>query len=213
MGSPKLPPPCFFAITPSPLPKSPVDDFLVRYSHPSELEHLVPCLSTLYELKVHRDLPRYTYLNYTVDYSATPPSPCMTLSMPNYIPSMLSHFCPSGCGSASSSAIYTPPVSPTDSSITTPSSTATLYLSLCRREDMDPTSSWVFALLCQSPGPIPPHRSLPTLLPSIYYHATRSYLCPPPPLLCLIPPQPPQNHTPLLHGSLGLYRRQLLVPT
>jgi hypothetical protein len=39
-----------------------VDDFLVRYSHPSELDHLVSCLSTLYELKVHRDLPRYTYL-------------------------------------------------------------------------------------------------------------------------------------------------------
>ena len=28
-----------------------VDDFLVRYSHPSELDHLVSCLSTLYELK------------------------------------------------------------------------------------------------------------------------------------------------------------------
>jgi hypothetical protein len=39
-----------------------VDDFFVRYSHPSELDHLVSCLSTLYELKVHRDLPRYTYL-------------------------------------------------------------------------------------------------------------------------------------------------------
>jgi hypothetical protein len=52
----------------------------------------------------------------------------MTLSMPNYIPSMLSHLCPSGCGSASSPAVYTPPVSCTDlsphlspSSITTPS--------------------------------------------------------------------------------------------
>jgi hypothetical protein len=37
-----------------------VDDFLVRHSHPSELDHFVACLSTLYELKVHRDLPRYT---------------------------------------------------------------------------------------------------------------------------------------------------------
>jgi hypothetical protein len=27
-----------------------VDDFLVRYSHPSKLDHLVSCLSTLYEL-------------------------------------------------------------------------------------------------------------------------------------------------------------------
>ena len=38
----------------------------------------------------------------------------MTLSMPNYIPSMLSHLCPSGCGSASSPAIYTSPASHTD---------------------------------------------------------------------------------------------------
>jgi hypothetical protein len=48
--------------------------------------------------------------------------------MPIYISSMLSHLCPSGCGSASSPAVYTPPVSHTDlslhlspSSITTPS--------------------------------------------------------------------------------------------
>jgi hypothetical protein len=45
-----------------------VDDFFVRYSHPSELDHLVSCLSTLYELKVHHDVPRYTYLGYTIDY-------------------------------------------------------------------------------------------------------------------------------------------------
>jgi hypothetical protein len=41
----------------------------------------------------------------------------MTLSMPNYIPSMLSHLCPSGCGSASSPAVYTPPVSHPDLSL------------------------------------------------------------------------------------------------
>jgi hypothetical protein len=41
-----------------------VDDFLVRYSHPFELDHLVSCL---------RDLPRFTYLGYTLDYS--PPHP------------------------------------------------------------------------------------------------------------------------------------------
>jgi hypothetical protein len=46
--------------------------------------------------------------------------------MPNSIPTMLSHLCPSGCGSASSPAVYTPPVSPTDSSHLTPSSTAIL---------------------------------------------------------------------------------------
>jgi hypothetical protein len=94
-----------------------VDDFLVRYSHPSELDHLVSCLATLYELKVHRDLPRYTYLGYTLDYSPTSPSSCMTLSMLNYIPSMLSHLCSSGCGSASSPAVYNPPVPYPDPSI------------------------------------------------------------------------------------------------
>jgi hypothetical protein len=57
-----------------------VDDFLIRYSHPSELDLLVSCLSTLYELKVHRDLPHNTYLGYTIDYSPIVPSPCMTLS-------------------------------------------------------------------------------------------------------------------------------------
>ncbi len=44
-----------------------VDDLLLRYSHPSELDHLVSCLSSLYELKVHRNLPHYTDLGYTVD--------------------------------------------------------------------------------------------------------------------------------------------------
>jgi hypothetical protein len=51
----------------------------------------------------------------------------MTLSMPNYIPSMLSHLCPSGCGSASSPAVYTPPVSHTDFPLhPSPSSITTL---------------------------------------------------------------------------------------
>ena len=45
---------------------------------------------------------------------------------------------------------------------------------------------------------------MPTLLPPINPHSTRPYLCPPPPQLHLIPPQPPQNHSPLVHGSLGL---------
>ncbi len=41
-----------------------VDDFLVRYSHPSELDHLVSCLSTLYEIN--------PYLGYSVIH---PPHP------------------------------------------------------------------------------------------------------------------------------------------
>jgi hypothetical protein len=35
----------------------------------------------------------------------------MTLPMPIYVPAMLSRLCPSGCDSASSPAVYTPPVS------------------------------------------------------------------------------------------------------
>jgi hypothetical protein len=61
--------------------------------------------------------------------------------------------------------------------------------SLSRREDMDPTSSWVLALLCKSTGPIPPHRCLPTFLSSIYPHSTRPYLCPPPPQPFLTHPE------------------------
>jgi hypothetical protein len=86
MATLKHPPPCSSATT---LHSTAfflvVDDFLVRYSHSSELDHLISCLSSLYDLKVHRDLPHYTYLGYTVNYSPTSPSPCTTLSMPNYI--------------------------------------------------------------------------------------------------------------------------------
>ena len=129
-----------------------VDDFLVRYSHPSELDHLVSCLSTLYELKVHRDLPRYTYLGYTIDYSPTSLSPCMTLSMPKLrplyaltplsvgvwvglIPCCLHAACITyRLSSPPFTLIYHHPFHP----------------SLSRREDVDPTSSWVLALLCKS---------------------------------------------------------------
>ncbi len=62
----------------------------------------------------------------TILHSPTSPSPCMTLSMPNYISSMLSHLCSSGCGSASSPAVYTPPASYTDlSTYLSPSSSTT----------------------------------------------------------------------------------------
>jgi hypothetical protein len=47
--------------------------------------------------------------------------------MPNYVPSMLSRLCPSGCGLASFPAVYTPPVSYSDPSLhLSPSSTITL---------------------------------------------------------------------------------------
>ena len=85
--------------------------------------------------------------------------------------------------------------------------------SLSCREDMDPTSGWVLALLRKSARPLCPHRCLPTFIPPIYPHSTRPLCCPPSSQLRLFPPQPPKNNPPLLHGSLGLHRRQLPVPT
>jgi hypothetical protein len=192
-----------------------VDDFLVRYSHPSELEHLVSCLSTLYELKVHRDLSRYTYLGYTVDCSPTSSSPCMTLSNPNYIPSMLSHFCPSGCGSASSPAVYTPPVSPTDSSLhLSPSSTATLFstpVSPAEKTwiqqvigsllfDARALDLFLLTAVCQ----LSSHQSTPT-----QHDLTSAHRL----LNCASSHRDPNKTIHPSSMALGLHRRQLLVPT
>jgi hypothetical protein len=85
--------------------------------------------------------------------------------------------------------------------------------SLSCGEDMDPTSSWVLALLRASPRSLCPHRCLPTFFPPIHPHPTRPLCCPPSSKLRLFPPQSPKNHTPLFHGSLGLHRRQFPVPT
>jgi hypothetical protein len=60
MSSPKPPPPCSFF-------RHHTHDFLVCYSHPSELGHLLFCLSILYKL-----FSRYTYLDYTI-YRLFPP--------------------------------------------------------------------------------------------------------------------------------------------
>jgi hypothetical protein len=85
--------------------------------------------------------------------------------------------------------------------------------SLSCGEDLDPTSSWVLALLRESARSLCPHRCLPTLFPPIHPHSTRPLCCPPSSKLRLFPPQSPKNHTPLFHGSLGLHRRQFPVPT
>ncbi len=73
-----------------------VDDFLIRYSQPSELDHLVSCLSTLYELKVHRDLPHLTFTLHDPLYAQL--CPCYAVS-------------PLSFGVWLSHAVYTPPVS------------------------------------------------------------------------------------------------------
>ena len=84
-----------------------VDDFGVKYSSPSDLDHLITCLQTLYALKTHRTGNHYNYLGYTIDYAK--PDRTMTLSMPAYIPSLLRQLRPSGIRPAPSPAIYTPP--------------------------------------------------------------------------------------------------------
>jgi hypothetical protein len=70
--------------------------------------------SHFYNLSVAHNVHNNTYLGYTIDYSPTSPSPCTTLSMPNYIPAMLSRLCPSGW-SRIILAVHIPPVSYPDS--------------------------------------------------------------------------------------------------
>ncbi len=81
---------------------------------------------------------------------------------------MLSRLCPSGCGSASSPAVYTTPVSYPDSSLHLAPCTLinhhSFYLSLSHTEDMDRPSRRVLALLCESTGPITSHCNLQTLI-------------------------------------------------
>ncbi len=138
----------------------------------------------------------------------------MTLSMPNYIPAMLSLLCPSGCGSASFPAIYTSPASHTDApSPLFPSTTVSLPVSPAEKTWIQRVvGSLLFyarsldlsilTAVCQ----LSSYQSNPTQLDLTAAHS-------PPPQLCLLPSQPPQNHSPLIHGSVGLHRRQLPVST
>jgi hypothetical protein len=130
---------------------------------------------------------------------------------------MLSHLCLLGCSSASSPAVYTPPVSPTDPSLFTshphlppPSLPQSLMqrrhgsnklLGLC--SSMREHWTYPSSLLSASSPPInlPPHN---TTLPLPTASSTMSH------------PTPTHNKT--IHLSsmdliLGLYRRQLPVPT
>ena len=99
-----------------------VDDFGIKYDSPSDLDHLISCLSQKYELKVHRTGNLYKYLGYTIDYDRT--ARTLELSMPDYIPAMLERLRPNCSRTAPSPAIYTPPsygqkspqLTPTDAS-------------------------------------------------------------------------------------------------
>ncbi len=89
----------------------------------------------------------------------------MTLSMPNYIPSISvlrgvgrPHHLPSTLRLYHLlNLFYISHPHPSPPSLPSP----------FRREDLDPTSSWVFALLCENTGPFHPHCCLSTLLPPI----------------------------------------------
>jgi hypothetical protein len=84
-----------------------VDDFAVKYSSPSDLDHLLSCLSSKYDLKTHRAGPTFTYLGYTIEYDRSLHQ--MTLSMPTYIPNLLKKLRPQGVRHAPSPAVYIPP--------------------------------------------------------------------------------------------------------
>ena len=64
-----------------------VDDFAVKYTSPSDLDHLLSCLATKYALKIHRTGYSYSYLGYTIEYDR--PNHNMIFSMPTYISNML----------------------------------------------------------------------------------------------------------------------------
>ena len=99
-----------------------VDDFAVKYQNPDDLDHLLNCLTTIYDIKTHRTGPSFTYLGYTIEYDRTLRK--LTLSMPNYIPNLLKRLRPDGVRFAPSLAVYIPPsygsrspqISPVDSS-------------------------------------------------------------------------------------------------
>jgi len=83
-----------------------VDDFGIKYDSPSDLDHLLSCLSSKYVLKTHRTGTKYKYLGYTIDYDRA--ARLLTLSMPDYIPNLLAQRCPSGIRRFPS-----PPIQPT----------------------------------------------------------------------------------------------------
>jgi hypothetical protein len=144
-----------------------VDDFLVRYSHPSELDHLVSCLASLYyELKVHRDLPHYTYLGYTVDY----PHLTLTLHVPLY-----AKLYPRHAVSSLSFGVWVSFIPchlhPTCTLPRPLISHHPLHPSLSHRNDLDPTSCWVPALLRESARSFYSYCCLPTLFSPVKPHA------------------------------------------
>ncbi len=83
-----------------------MDDFGVKYHHPSDFAFLVSCLSTSYHAKTH---PLATkFLGFSLAHNRS--SRIFTVSYPGYISTLLTRLQPSGIAHTSSPSIYTPPV-------------------------------------------------------------------------------------------------------
>jgi hypothetical protein len=141
--------------------------------------HLVSCLSTLYDLKVHRDLHHYTYLGSSPLYLPRIYYillPHLTFTLHDHLYAQL---CPCHAVSPLSFGVWLSliprcqhPACILPRPTASPFTPIPHYPSLSRREDMDPTSSWVLALLCESAGPVCLNCCLSTLLPPIHPHPT-----------------------------------------
>jgi len=82
-----------------------VDDFGIKYTDKDDADHLIATLRSLYELKVDWSGKQYLGLTIVFDSAAR----TVTLSMPGYIPKVLTRFRPFLTRGAASPAIYTPP--------------------------------------------------------------------------------------------------------
>jgi hypothetical protein len=82
-----------------------VDDFGVKYHHPSDFAFLVSCLSTLYHVKAHPIAS--SFLGFTLAHNRSDRT--FSVSYPNYISTLLTRLRPGGVAHAASPFIYTPP--------------------------------------------------------------------------------------------------------
>jgi hypothetical protein len=82
-----------------------VDDFGVKYHHPSDFAYLVSCLSTLYHVKAHPIAS--SFLGFSLSHNRS--SRTFTVSYPGYVSTLLTRLRPSGITHTSSPSIYIPP--------------------------------------------------------------------------------------------------------
>ena len=78
-----------------------VDDFGVKYHHPSDFAYLVSCLSTLYHVKAHPIAS--SFLGFSLSHNRS--SRTFTISYPGYVSTLLTRLRPSGITHTSSPSI------------------------------------------------------------------------------------------------------------